>query len=136
MNAFMMLVQWAVWAMVAAATLVGILSQLLELSAARRPFGEGLSGPARRAWRLSSISLLGLTAALTLNFWLQAQRTGYYWPQEPFAAWAVILWLLTLGYRRSRFQLALARWQLSLLSLTALIASLVETGLLIAALPR
>jgi len=136
MNAFMTLVQWAVWAMAATATLVGILSQLLELSAIGRPFGEGLSGPARRAWRLSGISLLGLTAALTLNFWLQAQRTGHYWPQEPFAAWAVILWLLTLGYRRSRFQLALARWQLSLLSLTALIASMIEAGLLIAALPR
>jgi len=136
MNAFMTLVQWAVWAMAATATLVGILSQLLELSAIGRPFGEGLSGPARRAWRLSGISLLGLTAALTLNFWLQAQRTGHYWPQESFAAWAVILWLLTLGYRRSRFQLTLARWQLSLLSLTALVASLVEAGLLISALPR
>ena len=136
MKAFMTLVQWAVWAMAATATLVGILSQLLELSAIGRPFGEGLSGPARRAWRLSGISLLGLTAALTLNFWLQAQRTGHYWPQESFAAWAVILWLLTLGYRRSRFQLTLARWQLSLLSLTALVASLVEAGLLISALPR
>ncbi len=136
MNGWMALVPWAVWAMIATATLVGILSQLLELSALRRPFGEGLSGPARRAWRLSGISLLALTAALTLNFWLQAQRTGHYWPQESFAAWAVILWLLTLGYRRSRFQLALNRWQLSLLSLTALIASLVEAALLITALPR
>jgi hypothetical protein len=136
MNAWITLVQWTVWALIATATLVGIISQLLELSALRRPFGEGLSGPARRAWRLSGISLLALTAALTLNFWLQAQRTGHYWPQEPFAAWAVILWLLTLGYRRSRFQLALTRWQLSLLSLTALIASLIEAGLLITTLTR
>ena len=136
MGALMLIAQWTVWALVAVATLVGILSLLLEMSAARRPFREGLSGPARRAWRLSGISLLALTAALTLNFWVQTQRSGSYWPQEPVTAWALILWLLSLGYRRSRFQLVLTRGQLSLLSLTALIVFLVEAGLLIITLPH
>ena len=136
MGAVTSLAQWAVWALIALAVLVGSISLLLELSAGRRPFLEGLSGPARRAWRLSSISLLALTAALTLNFWLHAQRTGGYWSWEPAMIWALILWLLLLAYRRSRFQLALTRGQLSALSLITLAFFLVEAGLLIIALTR
>ena len=136
MTTLMAVVQWTVWGLAAAATLVGIISLLLELSAVRRSFHEGLSGPARRAWRLSGLSLLALTLALTLDFWLQAQRSGFYWPQEPLTTWALILWLLTLGYRRSRFQLTLTRWQLALLSLTALVFFLIEASLLVRSLTR
>lgn len=125
-----------IWVLIALAVLIGIISLLLELLASRRPFLEGLSAPARRAWRLSGFSLLALTAALTLNFWLHAQRTGGYWSWEPVMTWALILWLLLLAYRRSRFQLALTRGQLSALSLTTLAFFLIEAGLLIIALIR
>lgn len=136
MSATVSFVQWVTWALVALALLIGIIGLLLELAANRRPFIEGLSAPARRAWRLSGVSLLALTAALTLNFWLQAQRSGGFWSWQPAMIWALILWLLLLAYRRSRFQLALSRGQLSALSLTTLAFFLIEAGLLIIALTR
>ncbi len=130
------IVQWIIWALLVVATGSGALWLLLEIATARRPFQEGLSRPARRAWRFSGVSLLALTAALTLAFWLQAERSGAYWPREPAMSWALILWLLTLAYRRSRFQLALTPRQLSLLSLTAFVCFAVEAGLLISLLLR
>ncbi|QLQ05635.1 MAG: hypothetical protein HZY76_05765 [Anaerolineae bacterium] len=80
----------------------------------------GLSGPARRAWRLSNLAVLGLTLALTLNFWVEAQRTGRYWNWQPYVSWALITWLAMSGYRRSRFQLHWRRWQIAVLGVAGL----------------
>ena len=115
-----MIIQWITWVMLAASYAVGIVALFSELVSLRLPYLEGLSGPARRAWRLSNLAVLGLTLVLTLNFWVEAQRTGRYWNWQPYVSWALITWLAMSGYRRSRFQLHWRRWQIAVLGVAGL----------------
>ncbi len=116
-----MILQWITWVLLAISYAVGIVALISELSSLRLPYLEGLSGPAQRAWRLSNLAVLGLTLALTLNFWVEAQRTGRYWNWQPYVSWALITWLAMSGYRRSRFQLHWQRWQIGVLGVAGLV---------------